>query len=231
MMLTKEQPKDFLYLIWKSEKTRRQYIIGQLSKNTHYEFEYGNDVAEAQKDGFTPLISFPNLEGIYCSNKMFPSFESRLPDPKRKDMDKILERYGMDSFDSYLMLKKSGGRLPIDRLYFVDPIHETDEAFSKTFYMAGARHYIGCKGEHCDKSLEIETGEKVQFELEPDNEKDSKAVKVLNSKGQMLGYVPRYYSDSLFDLIQKGRSVKCTVINVDKNKSCDECIKLLLEVE
>ncbi len=30
--------KDYLYLIWKSEQTRNQYIIGQLTKNSQYEF-------------------------------------------------------------------------------------------------------------------------------------------------------------------------------------------------
>lgn len=226
-----KEDRDFLYLIWKSEKNRRQYIIGQLSKNTHYQFEYCKEVAEAQKEGFLPLISFPELNGIYCSNALFPVFESRLPDKKRKDMGNILKKYGMDEYEPYQLLKRSGARLPIDSLYFIDPIIDTSKPFKRKFHMAGVRHYIGCNGKECDKSLEITTGEEVTLDLEPENVKDKKAVKVLNSKKQMLGYIPRYYSSSVFDLIQEGRNLKCTVLNVDKNKSCDECIKLMLEVE
>ena len=32
--------KDYLYLIWKCSSNRRQYIVGQLSKNGQYEFCY-----------------------------------------------------------------------------------------------------------------------------------------------------------------------------------------------
>lgn len=226
-----KENRDYLYLIWKSEKNRRQYIIGELSKNTHYEFKYCSEVAEAQKEGFAPLLSFPELEEVYCSNVLFPVFESRLPDRKRKDMEKILEKYELKEYEPYQLLKRSGARLPIDSLYFIDPIIDTGKTFKRKFHMAGVRHYIGCDGKECDKSLEITTGEDVILELEPNNAKDRKAVKVLNGKKQMLGYIPRYYSGSVFDMINEGRKLKCTVLNVDKNKSCDECIKLMLEVE
>lgn len=226
-----KEGKDYLYLIWKSEKNRKQYIIGELSKNTHYEFKYCDEVSEAEKEGFRPLVSFPELDTVYCSKVLFSVFESRLPDKKRKDMDSILKKYEMDEYEPYQLLKKSGARLPIDSFYFIDPIIDTSKPFKRKFYMAGVRHYIGCDGRDCDKSLEITTGEEVILESEPENVEDKKAVKVLNSKKQKLGYIPRYYSSSVFDLLQENRSLKCTVLNVDKNRSCDECIKLMLEVE
>ena len=50
--------KDYLYLIWKCSSNRRQYIVGQLSKNGQYEFCYCEEFNEAVKEGFSPLISF-----------------------------------------------------------------------------------------------------------------------------------------------------------------------------
>ena len=44
---------------------------------------------------------------------LFPVFASCLPDRKRKDIDKILQKYGLKEFDEYELLKKSGARLPI----------------------------------------------------------------------------------------------------------------------
>ena len=63
--------KDYLYLIWKSEKSRKQYIVGQLIKNGQYEFEYYSDVETAINDGFMPLLCFQdmiwkNTTNIYC---------------------------------------------------------------------------------------------------------------------------------------------------------------------
>lgn len=226
------EKRDYLYLIWKSKENRRQYIIGELSRNdSNYEFRYCDEVFEAQKEGFTPLVSFPELESVYCSKALFPVFESRLPDKKRKDMESILNKYELDEYEPYQLLKRSGGRLPIDNLYFVEPILEVSGSFKRKFHVAGARHYIGCKSIDCDKSLEIDIGEAVILEPEPTNKMDKYAVKVLNPKRQMLGYIPRYYSESIYRFIEEDRNVKCVVINVDKNKSCDECIKLLLEVE
>ncbi|MBU3181659.1 hypothetical protein [Clostridium psychrophilum] len=48
---------------------------------------------------------------------MFPAFSSRLPDKRRKDVKEILAKY-----DAFELLKKSGGKLPIDSLKFIDPI-------------------------------------------------------------------------------------------------------------
>lgn len=47
--MSEKNGKDYLYLIWKHPETRRQYIVGILSKNGVFEFEYGKDVEEAKK--------------------------------------------------------------------------------------------------------------------------------------------------------------------------------------
>ena len=50
--------KDYLYLVWQDKVSRRQYIVGQLSKNGRYEFCYSNEIEEAQKAGFELLVAF-----------------------------------------------------------------------------------------------------------------------------------------------------------------------------
>ena len=75
--------KDYLYLIWKCSSNRRQYIVGQLTKNGQYEFIYCEDIEKAIKSGFELLVSFEKLDTLYNSEKLFPVFASRLPDRKR----------------------------------------------------------------------------------------------------------------------------------------------------
>ena len=43
--------KDYLYLIWQDKVSRRQYIVGQLSKNGQYEFCYSNEIKDALEAG------------------------------------------------------------------------------------------------------------------------------------------------------------------------------------
>ena len=121
--------RDYLYLIWKDYNTRQKHIIGELSKNGKYEFKYRiKDVDNAIKNGFKPLIAFANINEVYESYDMFPAFSSRLPDKRRKDVKEILAKYGLEKYDAFELLKKSGGKLLTDSLEFIDPtfIDETN---------------------------------------------------------------------------------------------------------
>ena len=113
--------RDYVYLVWKEIDTRRQYIVGQLSKNGKFEFNYGFEVKEAISKGFKLLIAFDDIDKVYENDILFPVFSSRLPDRKRRGIEKILEKYGLDEYDDYKLLKRSGARLPIDNLEFIDP--------------------------------------------------------------------------------------------------------------
>ena len=109
-----------LYLNWKNPNTEEQFIIAILQrKNGTYEFKYLNDVNKAINKGFTPLIAFSDINRTYISDKLFLTFSSRLPDKRRKDIDKILKRYSMSQYDEYELLKRSRGKLPIDNLEFI----------------------------------------------------------------------------------------------------------------
>jgi hypothetical protein len=115
--------RDYLYLIWQDYKTKQRYIIGELSKNGKYEFKYRTkELDNAIKSGFKPLIAFANIDEVYESYDMFPAFSSRLPDKRRKDVKEILAKYELQKYDEFELLKKSGGKLPIDSLEFIDPI-------------------------------------------------------------------------------------------------------------
>lgn len=222
--------KDYLYLIWKCASNRRQYIVGQLTKNGQYEFQYCEEIEEALKVGFTPLVSFEELDVVYKSEKLFPVFASRLPDRKRKDINKILKKYGLEEYDSYQLLKKSGAKLPIDNLQFIDPILNYENSFEKLFYVAGARHYLGCDGNQCENAVQVTRGDEVFLEHEFDNPHDENAIRVVNEQQDLLGYVPRYYSRAFVKFIEEDRVEECHVANVAKENCCDECIGVVIKI-
>lgn len=135
--MSQRDGRDYLYLIWKSEQSRKQYVVGQLIKNGQFEFQYVKDIKDAINDGFTPLLCFPDIDNVYTDTKLFSVFASRLPDKKRKDIQNILEKYGLEEYDEYMMLKRSGARLPIDSLEFIDPILNIEESGKRIFYSRG----------------------------------------------------------------------------------------------
>lgn len=221
--------KDYIYLIWKEKESRRNYIVGQLSKNGCFEFSYGFEVQDAIERGFSPLISFEDINKTYTNTILFPVFSSRLPDRKRKNIDEILEKYEMNSFDEYELLKKSGARLPIDSLEFIDPILSSEEAYIvRKFYLAGTRHYLKCNGAECQRTPAVTVGDTLDLILEPNNSHDENAIKVYDKNSNIVGYIPRYYSESIYELFEKQFKYRCTVIEFNKDGKCNECIRVEL---
>lgn len=223
--------KDYLYLVWKSGKSGRQYIVGQLTKNSRYEFQYCDEVRKAVKDGFEPLLCFPDLNRRYEDEKLFSVFSSRLPDKKRKNIKDILMKYGLEEYDEYTLLKRSGARLPIDNLEFIDPILDGEKDLTRIFFIAGVRYYLNCKGDDCLKATELTRGDEIFLKKDSENVHDENAVQVLDCTGKILGYIPRYYSKSVAELLETEKKIICHVYNVDKSKNCNECIKMIMEIK
>lgn len=223
--------KDYLFLIWRSGESGKQYIIGQLVRNSKYEFKYCEEIEEAMDEGFIPLLCFPDLNKVYEDERLFPVFSSRLPDKKRKNIQNILKKYGMEEYDEYMLLKRSGARLPIDGLEFIDPILSADENPTRIFFAAGVRYYLDCNGSDCLKAMEITRGDEVFLKRDLENEHDKYAVQMLDSSGKIFGYVPRYYSKSVAEFLQEGKKIDCHIYNVDKSRNCNECIKVIMKIE
>lgn len=223
--------RDYLLLIWKEPKTRRRYMIGELSKNGQFEFSYGYEVQEAIVAGFEMLIAFPEIKKVYKNDNLFPVFASRLPDPKRKGIEAILEKYGLTEYNAYDLLKKSGARLPIDNLEFIDPIFDFEIGkVERQFFLAGPRYYIGCEGKNCEKSIDLNLHEELRLMPEPENVHDEHAIKILNASGTLLGYLPRYYAKGVCQLIVEHATINCRVIDIFKDTECNECIKVELSL-
>ena len=220
--------RDYLYLIWKDEKSRKQYIVAQLSKNGQYEFEYKHEVNEAQKHGFELLVTFPDTTTVYKNDILFPVFSSRLPDGKRKDIGNILKKHGLTEYDEYSLLKRSGARLPIDNLEFIDPILDKDEDFERIFYLAGSRHYINCSESNCNKAMQTNVGDELVLQLEQTNLHDSNAIEVFTKDNIKLGYIPRYYCEGVSELIKENIVLTCVVLSLEYEHNCRECIKVKL---
>ena len=214
---------DYLYLIWKNPQNRLRHIVGILKKSDKFEFRYTDDARECINKGFDLLVSFPNLNKKYVSDKLFPEFLSRIPGPTRVDIKEILEKYGLKKYDSFELLKRSGAKTSLDMLEFIDPIlNLRGKNITREFYVAGTRYY--CSRDNEDK---ISIGNKVVLIQEPNNKYDKYAIK-MEINNIFVGYVPVYYTQIISRYLdnKKNNNYICTV--VDKIGKCEECIKVKL---
>ncbi len=216
-----------LDLIWNDPDSHNNYVVGRLTRDSVYRFIYCGDYKEAQKKGWKFLPAFPEDVEYEC-DELFPAFASRLPDRKRRGIEEILAKYGLDFYDEFELLRAGGGKLPIDSYSFIDPIFPEDETIERDFYIAGFRYYAGCAENNCSKAVSIDVGDALTLRLESDNSYDKYAVAIYNSLNQKLGYVPRYYSESVTNRIKKQMTYSCDVIEVNKEFKCTECVKVKL---
>ena len=227
--MSNENRGDFLYLIWKDPVTRRNFTVGKLTRKKNFEFEYFGEYDLAKECGWRKLEAFPE-EKVYESGVLFPVFSSRLPDPKRRDIQKILEKYGLTEYDAYELLKKNGGRLPIDTYEFISPIFPDDKNIQREFFIMGIRHLAPCGGSDCSLLHRILVGDTLVLNPEPENKNDHSAIRLTTNEGQHLGYVPRYYNQAILSCILSGRTYSCKVIEVNLLNNCSECIKVCLRI-
>lgn len=190
-----------MWLIWKQPESRRRYKIGILDyDNSKYTFRYVDpELKEAAKVGFKYFPGFENIQQIYESSEMFANIETRLPNTSRADYLEILNLYNLEVNSSKMeILKATKGRLLTDNYEFV-PAFDSNKV---EFDVAGTRHCPDVK--KCQNLLKI--NDKLTLELEQNNEFDSYAIKVIftkNGNKYHLGYVPRYYSSYLAELLEK----------------------------
>ena len=107
-------------------------------------------MSAAEDHGWSKLEAFPEMKE-YKSKVMFPAFASRLPDRKRRDMKRILRKYGLEEFDEFELLKKSGARLPIDTYEFINPIFPDDETVLRDFYVMAIPYSAESTVVNCDQ--------------------------------------------------------------------------------
>ena len=220
---------NFLFLIWKDPQTRRNYIVGKLEKAEVFAFEYCEEAEEAEKAGWKLLDAFPEKKR-YESNSVFPAFASRLPDRKRRDISKILKKYGLNEYDEFELLKKSGARLPIDTYELVDPIFPDDISIEREFYIMGIRHNAPCDGKDCKLFPPVDVGDSLILCPEPTNQYDKNAIRVEANNHEHLGYVPRYYSKAILERLSAGVTDSCLVVDINKENNCAECVKAKLNM-
>jgi hypothetical protein len=204
----KEKGEIKLWLVWKDPNTRQRFVVGRLWYDFKYYFQYfqvkdqnginnfGLDLAE--EFGFRKLEPFQDLH-VYSNRTLFQVFNRRLPDRTRPDFDILVKEYRLNPDCTPLeLLEATGGRLATDTLEFVTPFtFEESGKFDIDFYIAGWRYYNG-------ESIfdELKNGTPLKLSLDPTNQYDPFAIKVLGPGDVMLGYVPVYYSRYLDEVVK-----------------------------
>lgn len=224
--------ENVIHVYRKDTSSHSRVLVGSIVREPDlYKFSYSEKYKNSSF--FVPIFPFLQKDTEYSSSNLFPVFASRLPDPKRRDIEQILSKYNMTEYDQFTLLQKSQGRLPIDTLEFVSELSE-DEADGCQFYIAGISHHSACCLQ-CDH-IKLKQGDKLSLVRENNNAYDDNAVQFIY-KNTLIGYVPLYYSKTFSKLIANGKTLTATILTIkdctcDKPNSndCYDCVNIQVSV-
>lgn len=222
-----------LLLVWKDPESRQRFVVGSLrhiAEKEEYEFSYVNpELNDAVKYGFQNYPSFPDLNQTYINEGgIFPGIQQRLPNKKRVNYPEILMNYNLDATSSEMeILAATRGRLGTDTFEFVQAIHFISERpFKVTFDLAAARRY-----DFPEVAANLKEHQAVTLVHHKDNPVDRFAVKVMYDNDLCLGFVPKYYSREIFNMLETGLKYSAKINKLDiTNKNPDEWAKIIVEV-
>ncbi len=181
-------------VVWQNLQTRQLVHVGWLHVGAgRYAFEYTPD-ADLDRD-FQPFVAFPDLQGRYEANDLFPFFAHRVVATAEPGFDDLVDALGLsrDTATPVELLARSWGRSTHDTIQIVpEPELHSDGGSSRLFLVSGVSHADEDHPEEVSKLVtKLKVGQKLDLRDEPDNPVDSQAI-TIEAGGHRLGWIPAY---------------------------------------
>ncbi len=199
-----------IFVAWRKGKGSRRIVIGIIRNNSNegMRFSYLREgVKEAEKYGFSSYDGFPELYKTYTEN-VVNIFGQRIMRSERNDVDEFFKFWQIDKKykeDNFYMLAYTQGLLATDNFEFLADF-QPKKGLTFITEISGLSHFN-------ISSDSIKIGDELKYEFEPENERDSNAVKLF--KGELfLGYV-KIIHNKVFKKTKTPLKVK--VHHIEKN--------------
>lgn len=183
--------------------------IGVLGADAGGDYTFHYLRAAVERPGFRPFLGFSSITRSYRSGGLFPLFAERIMDPRRPEHPMYLAALDLSGDVPPLeVLARSGGQRAGDAIMML-PIPEVaaDGSTHATFLVHGMRYVPGAD----ERVGRLSQGDVLFLRSEPDNEKNARAVLVVEGDDQRLGYVP----DVLLDFVHEVADARVTVVRVN----------------
>jgi len=200
-----------IYLTWRKGKGSSRKRVGVIKKNVSngVSFSYLPDgVRDAQKEGFTPYVDFPDITKKYSDN-VLEIFGQRLIKTERPDVQKYLDYWAIDAKykdDKFYLLAHTQGILSTDNFEFL-------AEFNPIKGLSFISEICGLSYTKISPDL-LKIGEELRWELDKKNKYDTNAVRVY--KGDTyLGNVKLVHCNVFHK--NGGNKLRIRVKSIEKN--------------
>jgi hypothetical protein len=180
---------DKIYLGWSRGVSNPFYTIGILEKEDtgKFVFKYdGNEVKEAQQEGFKPYLQFQDTNKTYNGN-VLDIFAQRLINPERTDVQKFYDFWEIEPEhfnDKFYLLGHTQGLVPTDNFEFLADYNPVRGLHFITD-IAGLSAF-----QHSADKLAL--NDELQIKLEGEIDDDNEAVAVYKNELK-IGYIKKIH--------------------------------------
>lgn len=189
-----------VYIVWQDEVTRMWHPVAKI---THadgiYRLNYTRGACSSPR--YKPFVRMDDISKNYYSKDLFPFFKNRVMPQSRPEFKNLVRWLGMGEmeFDPLVYLALSGGARSTDN-YMVVPVPEKKNGeYSIKFLVSGIRYIEESAKNRIEK---IKPLDKIYYEFEESNEKDSNAVALYLDNETRIGYCPRYLASDFKKLLK-----------------------------
>ena len=213
-----------LYLAWNAPSHHAWYPIGRLDVVTseRYRFGYTRGVLDAQRQhGLPAHPAFPDLQQTYESAELFPLFQNRIMNPRRKGFPEYLASLDLSDPDPAAILAITGGERETDRLEVFPKIErQPNGRFECRFFLRGLS---GLPQSTIAHALALTHGERLEFS-EPAHLKDGQGLE-MRSDQVNIGWTPRYVNE-LLRLTARHAMTQARVVRINRGAAMplDRCV-------
>ena len=141
---------------------------------------------------------FPELDAPYRSENLFPFFENRLMNRRRPERAEYLRGLGLDP-DRWDLVSELAA--PFNHAHgngfevYPDVVPDVDGNFQTQFVVHGLRY---TNSRSIERTERLEVGEELRISLELNNPATGHAVTVKTTDQYLIGWLPRYLVDVVF---------------------------------
>ncbi len=225
-----------LYLAWQDRHNCEWYPVGRLtryySEPVEYAFHYLHGAREARKAAphfVIPVPGFPEFQDIHRSRRVFSMFRYRAMNPSRPDRPEYLRSLGLDPDKTGTIeeLAVSGGTSRADSFETFPAIEPNpDGEFRVRFVVHGLR---ADRHSAIERVNDLSSNNRLILSLMRNRHNGAASLGVRTKDQQLLGWLPRYLVDVLFDdHAERASDLDLKVVQVNHKAPLDH--RLLVEL-
>jgi len=220
-----------IYVAWQDPESRQWSPVGLLTKDD-YGFKFAYTHGAKLSSNFIPFGRMHDLNVVYKSKELFPLFKNRILSRSRPEYEAYLHWLGMnrEQYDVMDELSRTAGLRATDSLeLFHCPVPTDDKKYVELFFTRGLRHM---HMDNQERANALVKGDEIFLMRDMQNRHDPMALLLRTEDPiSLMGYVPKYYSNELCQLIDKNghKEVKVTVQQVNADAPIQ--YKVLCKIE